>query len=59
MQDAISNLHMHIKDRTDTLEIGSHAPDFSLSAANREGMFSLGSFLAQGPLILEFLRGTW
>jgi hypothetical protein len=48
-----------IKDRTDTLEIGSKAPDFSLSAANREGMFTLGSSLAQGPVILEFLRGTW
>jgi peroxiredoxin len=48
-----------MKDRTDTLEIGSKAPDFSLSAANREGMFKLGSFLGQGPLILEFLRGTW
>ncbi len=46
-------------NRTDTLEIGSKAPDFSLSAANREGMFSLGGFLDQGPLILEFLRGTW
>ena len=49
----------NVKDRTETLEIGSKAPDFSLSAANREGVFSLGGFLAQGPLILEFLRGTW
>jgi hypothetical protein len=48
-----------MKDRTDTLEIGSKAPDFSLSAANREGAFTLGSFLAQGSLIFEFLRGTW
>ena len=48
-----------MKDRTETLEIGSKAPGFSLSAANREGMFSLSGFLAQGPLILEFLRGTW
>jgi len=48
-----------MKDRTETLEVGSVAPDFSLSAANREGTFSLGSFLKQGPLILEFLRGTW
>ena len=55
MQDAISSM----KDRTETLEIGSKAPDFSLSAANREGVFSLASFLAQGPLISEFLRGTW
>ena len=56
----IANVAMaNLKDRTDTLEIGSKAPAFSLSAANRDGMFSLGSFLAQGPLILEFLRGTW
>ncbi|MFZ3341610.1 MAG: hypothetical protein WA609_03985 [Terriglobales bacterium] len=48
-----------MKDRTETLEIGSKAPDFSLAAANREGRFSLEGFLAQGPLILEFLRGTW
>jgi len=48
-----------MKNRTETLEIGSRAPDFSLTATNREGMFSLGGFLAQGPLILEFLRGTW
>jgi peroxiredoxin len=48
-----------MKVRTETLEIESKAPDFSLSAANREGMFTLGGFLAQGPLVLEFLRGTW
>ncbi len=44
---------------TETLEIGSRAPDFSLGAANREGMFSLGGFLQHGALIFEFLRGTW
>jgi hypothetical protein len=48
-----------MKDRTDTLEIGSKAPEFSLSAANRDVTFSLGGLLAHGPLILEFLRGTW
>ena len=48
-----------MKDRTETLAIGSAALGFSLSAANREGVFSLGSFVKQGPLILEFLRGTW
>lgn len=50
---------MQMKDRTETLEIGSRAPDFSLAAANREGAFTLAGFLARGPLILEFLRGTW
>jgi peroxiredoxin len=44
---------------TETLEIGSRAPEFSLTAANREGSFTLAGFLGQGALILEFLRGTW
>ena len=48
-----------MRERTETLVIGSAAPEFSLRAANREGVFSLGAFLAQGILILEFLRGTW
>jgi len=48
-----------MQNRTETLEIGSLAPDFSLPAANREGMFTLGGLLEQGPLLLEFLRGTW
>jgi peroxiredoxin len=46
-------------NRTDTLDIGSRAPDFSLSAANRDGTFTLRGLLAQDSLILEFLRGTW
>jgi hypothetical protein len=48
-----------MKNRTETLEIGSRAPDFSLGAANREGTFTLDGLLAEGTLILEFLRGTW
>ncbi|MFZ1130338.1 MAG: hypothetical protein WBV31_07130 [Terriglobales bacterium] len=48
-----------MKDRTETLEIRSLAPYFSLPAANREGTFTLDGLLAQGMLILEFLRGTW
>ncbi len=50
---------MCMKNRTDTLEIGSTAPDFSLPAANRDNEFTLVGFLEHGPLILEFLRGTW
>ncbi len=45
--------------RTETLEIGSSAPEFSLAAANREGRFALTALLQHGPVILEFLRGTW
>jgi len=48
-----------MKDRTETLEVGSHAPYFSLGAANREGTLTLDGLLAGGMLILEFLRGTW
>jgi len=48
-----------MRDRTDTLEIGSIAPVFSLRAANREDKYTLDGLLAQGTLILEFLRGTW
>jgi peroxiredoxin len=48
-----------MQSRTETLEIGARAPSFSLRAANREGEFTLKGFLEHGPLILEFLRGTW
>ena len=48
-----------MQSRTETLEIGSRAPDFSLQAANREGTFTLAGLLAEGALILEFVRGTW
>ena len=46
-------------NRTETLELRSLAPYFSLGAANREGTFTLDGLLAQGALVLEFLRGTW
>jgi hypothetical protein len=52
-------VELNMKNRTETLELGSRAPDFSLGAANREGTFTLAGLLAQGMLILEFLRGTW
>jgi hypothetical protein len=48
-----------MKDRTETLELRSLAPYFSLTAANREGTFTLDGLLAEGALVLEFLRGTW
>jgi peroxiredoxin len=46
-------------DHTQTLKAGDRAPEFLLSAANREGMFSLSGSLTRGPVIVEFLRGTW
>jgi len=48
-----------MQDHTETLQIGSRAPEFLLAAANREGTFSLTGLLASGSLIVEFLRGTW
>jgi hypothetical protein len=49
----------YMLDRTETLRVGSQAPDFSLATANREGTFQLSALLPRGTLILEFLRGTW
>jgi hypothetical protein len=51
--------HCKVLNRTDTLEGGARAPEFSLAAANREGTFTLAGLLEGGTLILEFLRGTW
>lgn len=48
-----------VEDRTETLQVGSPAPGFSLQAANRAGEISLQSLLQGGTLIIEFLRGTW
>ena len=46
-------------DSSETLKVGDRAPEFSLAAANRPESFSLGQLTARGPVILEFLRGTW
>ena len=48
-----------MKSASDTLKIGDRAPSFSLRAANREGDFSLEQYTSKGPVLLEFLRGTW
>ena len=42
-----------------TLRIGDRAPEFTLAAANRSEVYSLPQVLVRGPVILEFLRGTW
>ena len=42
-----------------TLRIGDRAPEFTLAAANRSEVYSLPQVLLRGPVILEFLRGTW
>jgi peroxiredoxin len=48
-----------MSERTETLTVGSLAPDFSLPAANREERFSLSTLRASHAVIVEFLRGTW
>jgi hypothetical protein len=48
-----------MQNRTETLQVGSRAPEFTLEPANREGILTLSGFLQRGKLILEFLRGTW
>jgi hypothetical protein len=42
-----------------TLIVGDRAPEFMLLAANMPQAVSLKHFLEHGPLIVEFLRGTW
>ena len=39
--------------------VGARVPDFTLPAANRPGAFQLYDALQRGPVIVEFLRGTW
>jgi len=49
-----------VHNRTETLEVGSRAPEFALPSANVEGsIFTLSTMLGRGPVIVEFLRGTW
>jgi hypothetical protein len=48
-----------MQDHTETLRMGSRAPEFHLPAANRPGEFSLSGLVEGGTLILEFVRGTW
>jgi peroxiredoxin len=42
-----------------TLKLGDRVPDFVLFAANRPGPWSLEEARQRGPVIVEFLRGTW
>jgi peroxiredoxin len=50
---------MSDKSITDTLKVGDPAPKFTLGAANRQESSDLQSMLQHGPVIVEFLRGTW
>ncbi len=42
-----------------TLDIGDRAPEFALPSANGRGQVSLAQLLQRGPVVVEFLRGTW
>jgi len=46
-------------DHTETLRVGARAPEFSLEAANCDGILTLSGFLRRAVLIADFLRGTW
>jgi hypothetical protein len=49
-----------VQNRTETLAVGLQVPEFSLPSANWEGcIFTLSTMLERGPVIVEFLRGTW
>ncbi len=50
---------------SDTLKVGDSAPSFSLWAANQFNAIGtpiemrLQDLITRGPVIVEFLRGTW
>jgi hypothetical protein len=48
-----------MENQTETLQVGARAPEFALAAANREGKFVLSELVRSGPVIVEFVRGTW
>ena len=48
-----------MRNQTTTLTLGDTVPGFTLAAVNREGTFTLAELLRHGPVIIEFLRGTW
>ena len=41
-----------------TLRVGDNAPDFTLPS-NRGDLQSLTDYVAKGPVLLAFHRGTW
>jgi peroxiredoxin len=47
-----------MRNRSDTLTVGEQAPDFTL-ATNRGDQRTFASYLARGPVLLAFHRGTW
>ncbi len=42
-----------------TLVVGQRVPEFTLSPANGTEPVALSELRQRGPVIIEFLRGTW
>lgn len=42
-----------------TLQVGDTAPDFTLPSANGNDDLALSQLVQRGPMVIEFLRGTW
>jgi len=57
--------HFWMARNSDTLKVGDSAPSFSLWAANEFNAIGtplemrLQDLMQRGPVVLEFLRGTW
>jgi peroxiredoxin len=47
-----------MRNQSDTLTVGMQAPEFTLPT-NRSDRRTLASYLASGPVLLAFHRGTW
>ena len=47
-----------MRNQSDTLTVGMQAPDFTLPTTRGDTQ-SLASYLARGPVLLAFHRGTW
>ena len=47
-----------MRNQSDTLTVGVQAPDFTLPTQSRRRA-SLAAYLARGPVLLAFHRGTW
>ena len=45
--------------QTENLTVGDRAPDFTLGAADHDRRYLLSELISRGPVIVEFLRGTW
>jgi len=53
------------ESREEPIRVAEQAPEFALKTANAAAgrgvgeSVSLGALMAHGPVVVEFLRGTW